>query len=162
MNAKKKKMSLFGVGPLLFALTLPWFGLTVYFTWRYPDLFSFDPLPLPARRGLAVFLFLLTLALYLPAGFQIKRCHREGRLCTSGAYRFCRHPLYGAWCVFGIPAIALFFNSWLLGTTAFFMALCLRLTTPVEEKWLARNFGTPYEEYRARTPWLLPLGFLKK
>jgi steroid 5-alpha reductase family enzyme len=80
----------------------------------------------------------------------------QGRLVTSGLYRYVRHPLYSA----GLAFI------WLLPLmTVNVLAINLALTVYVgigaffEERKLRRDFGQAYADYAAVTPMFVP--FLK-
>ncbi len=81
----------------------------------------------------------------------------QGRLVTSGLYRYVRHPLYSA----GLAFI------WLLPLmTVNVLAINLALTLYVgigaffEERKLRRDFGQAYADYAAVTPMFVP--FLKR
>jgi len=79
------------------------------------------------------------------------------RLIVSGPYRFSRNPMQlGAMLYyFGIGTLL---GSVLIG--ALMLALCLILGTLyhklVEERELTMRFGKEYEDYRDRTPFLIP------
>lgn len=80
----------------------------------------------------------------------------EHRLVTSGIYRRVRHPMYLAYLVHS-AGLALAVSNWLAGAAPLvaFTALVL-LRVPAEERMLLAEFGTSYEEYRARTHRLVP------
>jgi len=81
---------------------------------------------------------------------------KDRRLQRTGPYKLCRNPLYlgtiliqlgfafasGVW-VFVILALAVF--------AAIYTAVIL-----LEERWLTKVFGEPYEEYIRETPRLVP------
>jgi len=69
----------------------------------------------------------------------------------------CRHPVYGAWVVFNVPGMVLFFNSWLGLVVPILMYVTLRLLVRSEEEHLEQTFGEEYREYRSRTPAVFPL-----
>jgi len=76
------------------------------------------------------------------------------RLVTSGWYRRMRHPIYFfallfIWLMPVMTANLLAFN---LGATAY-----LIIGSMLEERKLREEFGPAYDEYRRRTPWLIPL-----
>lgn len=79
------------------------------------------------------------------------------RLVTSGPYRYCRNPIQlGAmFLYFGVGALA---GSLIAGLGMFGLVLLIgtlyhRL---IEEQELLSRFGAEYEEYRRRTPFLVP------
>ena len=81
---------------------------------------------------------------------------REDKLNTGGLYRYMRHPLY----TFSLLVL------WLTPTmTRNFALLYAALTVYIiigaifEERKLLQTFGAAYQEYRAKTPFLIPLKF---
>jgi protein-S-isoprenylcysteine O-methyltransferase Ste14 len=88
---------------------------------------------------------------------QIVGNEAPGKLVTGGLYRYMRHPLYTAGLLF----------IWLTPTmTINRLTLYLCLTVYIligayfEERKLLREFGQEYQNYKARTPMLIP--FLPK
>ena len=89
----------------------------------------------------------------LSQAFGLKR---EDKLNTDGLYRYMRHPLY----TFSLLVL------WLTPTmTRNFALLYAALTVYIiigavfEERKLLQTFGAAYQEYRAKTPFLIPLKF---
>ena len=89
----------------------------------------------------------------LSQAFGLKR---EDKLNTDGLYRYMRHPLY----TFSLLVL------WLTPTmTRNFALLYASLTVYIiigaifEERKLLQTFGAAYQEYRAKTPFLIPLKF---
>jgi protein-S-isoprenylcysteine O-methyltransferase Ste14 len=72
---------------------------------------------------------------------------------AHGLYRHVRHPIYVGWLliVWSAPTMTGTHLVFALGTTAYIL-LGIRL----EERDLVATFGQRYEEYRRRTPMLLP------
>ena len=156
-------MTRWGVGPKIFILTVVYSALTWIITRLSPDLFSFwkdGPLAL-GRFWVGVVLIPLGLVLWLASAATVMRGFNEGRLCTGGVYKLCRHPLYASWAVLVVPGIALVIGNWLALTIPLFMCAILRRLVRVEEDYLEAKFGEDYRNYRDRTPAILPLGWLK-
>ena len=89
----------------------------------------------------------------LSQAFGLKR---EDKLNTGGLYRYMRHPLY----TFSLLVL------WLTPTmTRNFALLYMALTVYIiigaifEERKLLQTFGNAYQEYRAKTPFLIPIKF---
>jgi len=85
------------------------------------------------------------------SGDTVVQTHEK--LVTGGLYRWVRHPLYTASLLF----------IWLVPVMTWnILALNLGLTTYLlvgsvfEERKLAQQFGKDYEEYRSRTPRIVP------
>lgn len=78
-------------------------------------------------------------------------------LCTSGPYKYVRHPFYGS-SVFGIAGLELMLASWLV---VFFVPLFFVYLVGIveqEEKKLIEVYGDAYREYKKRVPRrLIPL-----
>lgn len=74
-------------------------------------------------------------------------------LQTSGVYALVRHPLY-LFTLMVIWPVATMTATWFgfcLGATLYFV-----IGSRLEEQKLHQFFGEAYENYRARTPWLIP------
>jgi protein-S-isoprenylcysteine O-methyltransferase Ste14 len=81
---------------------------------------------------------------------------RPRRLVTTGPYRLSRNPMYlcvtivlAGWCaLWDSPALNLYAV----------VTLCVLFTRVLllEERWVARQFASEWEAYRARTPRWLP------
>lgn len=87
---------------------------------------------------------------------QVFGLKQEDRLNTGGLYRYMRHPLY----TFGLVFI------WLTPTmTRNFVWLYAALSVYIvigaafEERKLEKTFGKAYQEYKLKTPFLIPIRF---
>ena len=94
--------------------------------------------------GLGLGLVLWSLLSLRPSDMGIK-------LCTTGVYRYLRHPQYAAFIWFMAPGVALAMNSYVMLAWAalqlpLWRTLCLR-----EELLLEASFGQAYRDYAART-----------
>jgi len=80
---------------------------------------------------------------------------KGGELLTGGMYAHVRHPRYVEVVVgvFGYAALANHLGAWI---TAVALLPAIHLVVILEERELARRFGTEYEAYRARVPRYLP------
>jgi protein-S-isoprenylcysteine O-methyltransferase Ste14 len=77
-------------------------------------------------------------------------------VCTTGAYRYVRHPVYAAFTSIGALGLALYFNHtvflvWLLAVQAWWHWLI-----PIEERSMIEEFGDEYEQYMQRTGRFIP------
>ncbi len=84
---------------------------------------------------------------------QLFEEENDGRLVTSGFYRFIRHPLYTFSLLFLWLSPSVSLNSFIL-----YVALTVYILVGAffEERKLLRVFGREYEEYRSVTPMLIP------
>ena len=105
----------------------------------------------------ASFAFAWWARLYLGSLWSGSITRKEGhRVVDTGPYRLVRHPIYT-----GIIA-ASFLLAIELGTPASFagaavMTLGWWMKARVEERFLGQELGHAYDEYRRRTPMLVPL-----
>ncbi len=85
------------------------------------------------------------------AGDTISQAHEK--LVTGGLYRWVRHPLYTASLLFIwlVPVMTWNTLALNLGLTAY-----LLIGSIFEERKLVQQFGQAYEEYRSRTPRIVP------
>lgn len=77
-------------------------------------------------------------------------------LCTSGAYRVTRHPIYTGVVLAGAGLAVLRRRPEPLLSWALLTAV-LYAKAGMEERWLRARFGAAYEEYAATTSQVLPL-----
>ena len=86
---------------------------------------------------------------------KVAETHRPERVISTGVYGRVRHPQYmGALLAhFAISILLSALYSFLLTP---FMFIYLYIIAKKEEKELIREFGSDYEEYRAKVPMLLP------
>jgi protein-S-isoprenylcysteine O-methyltransferase Ste14 len=79
------------------------------------------------------------------------------RLIVTGPYALCRNPLQLGVILYYL-SLGTYFGSLKIGLAMFFLGLVLGSSYHkfVEEKELGLRFGDEYEEYRRRTPFLIP------
>lgn len=120
------------------------------------NLFSASPFVL-APQALAVLLMLWARFTFGRRSFHAVANPTEGGLVTTGPYRFIRHPIYTAVCLFVLPAVIAHWSvvSVVCGILVLAAAL-LRIF--LEEKMLIARYPE-YRQYAARTPRMLPLIF---
>lgn len=75
----------------------------------------------------------------------------EGRLVTSGPYRYSRNPQCVGF-ILGYLGFGLLCNSLLALVTAVLLAIVLGLSPFAEEPWLRERFGDAYTDYASRVP----------
>jgi len=155
-------MSRLGIGPLLASLSICYFLTTVALSLSYQPVFHLFGLSDTLRIGIATGFISLGIALYVAGVHAMLRAYRDNRLCTTGVFALCRHPIYAAWICFLVPGMAFFTNSWLSFTTPLVMYVLFRMLIRKEDRSLRERFGAEYLHYRKKTPELLPLGRVKK
>lgn len=83
----------------------------------------------------------------------IDHAHSPPKLVVSGLYRWVRHPLYTAGLLFIWLLPVMTINRLVMNTG---LTLYLLIGALFEERKLLREFGEAYQEYRDRTPMLIP------
>jgi protein-S-isoprenylcysteine O-methyltransferase Ste14 len=156
-----KTMNVFGVGPKLVFYTILYTLLVVGISVKSPGVFQMSFLPHTVRVTLGVLLVVVGLVWYVLSAKTILKGFPAGKLCTTGVYALCRHPLYASWGVSIIPGIVLLADNWLAFTIPIFMCAVMKFLVVEEERWLEKKFGKKYQAYQKRVPGLLPLGFVK-
>jgi protein-S-isoprenylcysteine O-methyltransferase Ste14 len=100
-------------------------------------------------------LLILVFALLIYWGVRALSLHQslglEGKLISSGPYRYTRNPQYLALILFYISVI-LITSSYLAFLTGSLLVLMYAITPLSEEPWLEDLFGVEYLEYRKRVP----------
>jgi protein-S-isoprenylcysteine O-methyltransferase Ste14 len=76
----------------------------------------------------------------------------EHFLCTSGPYRYVRHPHYGG-IMLGIAGFELMIASWLLLVMAIVFFWEFTLLAKTEERDLTEKYGDQYRAYMKQAPW---------
>lgn len=150
------KPNYLGVGPRIARVLLPWLAITVTLSLFFPGLFSFPATFQPWLLGIGLVWLLPGVVLYAISGKIMTRAVREGRLITSGPYRFSRNPLYAMVILNIIPGVGLMMNSWLVLTTAVAGYLAFKNCIRGEYDEMFATFGDPYLEYSRKTPEFFP------
>ncbi len=140
------------------ALCAPLIGLGIY----APDRFRIDILPTSVRLAIGIIAAVLGLILYVTGAVTAMRAFTRGRLCTTGPFRVCRHPIYGAWITLILPGLSLLLDSWIFLAIPVVLYVVMRLLIRTEEDYLAERFGDEYRAYRRRTPAVLPIGWIRR
>ncbi len=148
MNTEVRK-KLFGVGPIGAAISFVVLamGFWVDRSLGHPTILT-NPVIL---KVIGAILVLAGLALHSWSMYTLRNWWTKDQLCTSGPFRFFRHPLYAAWITFVLPGVALYLNSW---TILFFIVLLhpiWHLLVISEEMMMLARFADEYPAYAART-----------
>jgi protein-S-isoprenylcysteine O-methyltransferase Ste14 len=67
------------------------------------------------------------------------------------------HPIYSAWIVFLVPALALLSRSWPVLLTPFVAYAVFKLFIHREDEYPQKRFGGAYLAYRAQVNELIPV-----
>ena len=151
LTAYKK---LFGVGPLGVLITLSLFLLAWLLDRKMGHvIILMRPCPL---RCTGIFLISFGLVLHMWTFFTLKNWWRNDQLCTTGPFRYFRHPMYAAWVTFISMGVALMFNSWMYVLWSLLLHPIWHVLARREEKIVEDAFGDEYRRYAARTGRFVP------
>ena len=151
-----KKMNILGIGPLLAIVG----ALTVVILFLLKNAIGLS-LILPSdlciySRILAVLFVIIGLYFWLSSAIHIKKVFRSHALVTSGVFALSRNPMYAAFIVFLIPAIALFVNEMLILVVSLAMYIVFKYCICKEEEHLVKEFGNTFQQYAKQVPQLIP------
>lgn len=156
-----QKISRLGIGPLFATLSISYFVVTVALSFHLRPLFAITALSSKTRFIIAAIFICPGLILYISGVKYMLTAYKEGRLCTTGPFGICRHPIYSAWILFLVPGLAFWANSLLSFTTLPVMYLLFKMLIKKEDRYLQATFGAEYRRYRQNTPEILPFGRTK-
>lgn len=130
---------------LLYSIPGPWVAMTLI-------------IQLMAVLALVVGVFQTDLGSFIGLK-QVMGGTTDTNIVTGGLYRYVRHPLYTAGLVFIWLTPVMTLNRLVL-----YLSLTIYILAGVyfEERKLMREFGVAYEDYRSKTPMLIPVLFKRR
>lgn len=117
------------------------------------NLFSSSPLVI-ALQGVAFLLFLWARVTFGRRSYHLVADPTEGGLVTSGPYRYIRHPIYAAMCLFTWAGLAAHW-SWSSALCGGLMLCSAVVRIYCEEPLVAARYPA-YAQYKARTWRMIP------
>jgi len=153
-------MTKWGIGPriTIFSLIAALLSLALSY-WNSP-FFEYPLLPAPVRNAASILLITAGAFFWISSVVMVMKAFKKHRLCTTGPYSLCRHPVYSSWMLLIYPGISLIFNTWLLLSASLVICLTLCRNVAIEDKYLEEEFGEDYADYRERVPAVIPLSWL--
>jgi protein-S-isoprenylcysteine O-methyltransferase Ste14 len=119
-------------------------------------LFTLSPVVIALQAAAAILMIWARLT-FGARSFHATADPTEGGLVTSGPYRFIRHPIYTAVCLFAFAGVLAHVS--LMGAALAFLCLAGALTRMfVEERILLRRYPE-YAPYAAKTKRMVPFIF---
>lgn len=145
----KKEMGIEGVGPKIVGITLVYLVIAYFLDTNFHSTFtilnSSDSL-----NWLTLILFVIGMVLWISSAVMMLLYFPKGKLITSGPFRFFLNPLYNAFMLFLLPALALHLNSWIYFGASIVFYIAQNVLCKAEEKYLIETFGKEYEDYRKK------------
>lgn len=151
------RLSRWGVGPriaLAAALSVAVAGVATHW---WPAACRFPLVPYVALLAVGLLLLVIGVPLWLAGVKAAMAAYNSDALVTTGVFAWVRHPIYGAWIVFNLPAIALLCNSWPLLSASLAGYVVFKLSIGREDRYLEQRFGQAYRDYRRRVNELVPM-----
>ena len=158
-------MTLFGCGPRLALLCLPYVVLSLVVMYKYPDFFDLRFLDFTFVKVAGLIWLGLGVLFWGYSAIYFLKFFKPGTLIKEGPFALCRNPIYSSIIVFIIPALALIFHSGLLFTISLVLYIGFKISIHGEVNILRRIFGEEYQEYEKSANEIIPFPrylFLKK
>jgi protein-S-isoprenylcysteine O-methyltransferase Ste14 len=157
METSKKKMKFVGESPIIFKVTFLASIPIVIINYCWKDIFTIRAIPSLAMVVSAFILLSIGILLYLYTLNIIKKGFKEEKLLTQGIYSVCRNPLFAIVIFIILPAILLFFKSWLLLIIPVLFYVIFQIFIGKEEELLEKKFGNEYIKYKTNTSRIIPI-----
>ncbi len=145
---------IFGVGPLgaLISLALFFFFLLLNRLGGQPAISTQTTL----IKSAGAVLVTAGGVLHLWSFQTLRNWWANNQLCTSGPFKFFRHPMYAAWITFIVTGISLYLNSWIMLLWPVSLQLVWPGLVAREEMIMGDIFGEEYRRYAKRTGRFMP------
>jgi protein-S-isoprenylcysteine O-methyltransferase Ste14 len=152
----KTSMTLFGCGPKLALLCLPYVILSLIVMYRYPDFSDLKFLDFLYFKVLGFVWLGLGMIFWVSSAIFFLKYFKVGKLITQGPFALCRNPIYSSIIVFIIPSLAIIFHSGLIFSISVVLYIGFKITIHGEINLLRRAFGVEYELYEKSVNELIP------
>jgi protein-S-isoprenylcysteine O-methyltransferase Ste14 len=152
----KTSMTLFGCGPKLALLCLPYVILSLIVMYRYPEFFDLRFLDFTYVKFLGIAWLTLGIIFWIYSAIFFLKYFKPGELLIQGPFALCRNPIYSSIIVFIIPSLALIFHSGLLFSISLVLYIGFKISIHGEVNVLLRIFGQEYELYEKSVNEIIP------
>jgi len=149
-------MTLFGCGPKLALLCLPYVILSLIVMYKYPGFFDLRFLDLPVAKVFGFIWLGMGVVYWIYSAVYFLKYFKPGKLITQGPFALCRNPIYSSIIVFIIPSLAIIFHSGLLFTISLVLYLGFKISIHGEVNILRKTFGEEYEIYEKSANEIIP------
>jgi protein-S-isoprenylcysteine O-methyltransferase Ste14 len=152
----KTSMTLFGCGPKLALLSLPYVILSLIVLYRYPDFFDLKFLHIYFVMILGFVWLGLGIIFWIYAAIFFLNNFKPGMLITKGPFALCRNPIYSSIIVFIVPSLGLIFHSGLIISISVVLYIGFKISIHGETTILRRIFGEEYEVFEKSVNEIIP------
>jgi len=155
MNKQPTRLSkIFGSGPAGLLISLILFFIANWFNKLI------NPSPLSNNQFILNLVFfisiLMTLAIIVWSLKSLPTADRGDKLCTTGVFRYVRHPLYAAFLSIFNFGLAVYLNSYIFILWAVLLHPICHYVVKYEERLMINVFGEAYLEYQKKTGRFFP------
>ncbi len=152
----KSTMTLFGCGPKLALLSLPYIILSLLVMYNYPGFGDLRFLDTSLFKVLGWIWSGIGFVFWIFSAVFFLRNFKPGVLLTSGPFALCRNPIYSSIIVFIIPAIAVILHSGLILSISLVLYLGFVISIHGETSVLRKTFGEEYDVYEKSVNEIFP------
>jgi protein-S-isoprenylcysteine O-methyltransferase Ste14 len=152
----KTSKTLFGCGPKLALLCLPYVILSLIVMYIYPEFFDLKFLNFIPVKVLGFVWLGLGIIFWIYSAIFFLKYFKPGKLITQGPFALCRNPIYSSIIVFLIPSLALIFHSGLTFSISLVLYLGFKISIHGETNVLRRIFGEEYDIYEKSVNEIIP------
>ena len=149
-------MTLFGCGPKLALLCLPYIILSLIIMIKYPEFLHLQFLDLILFKIIGVLWLGLGLIFWGYSAVYFLKYFKPGTLLIKGPFALCRNPIYSSIIVFIIPALGIIFHSGLTLTIALVLFVGFKISIHGETSVLRKIFGEEYDIYEKSVNEIIP------
>lgn len=149
-------MTLFGCGPKLALLSLPYVILSLVVMFKYPEFFDLEFLDFNYVKVFGFIWLGLGTIFWICSAVYFLKYFKPGNLITSGPFALCRNPIYSSIIVFIIPSLGLIFHSGLIFSISLVLYIGFKISIHGESNVLRRIFNEEYELYEKSVNELFP------
>ncbi|MZP55678.1 MAG: hypothetical protein GT600_09535 [Bacteroidales bacterium] len=152
----KTSMTLFGCGPKLALLCLPYIILSLVVMYIYPEFFDLKFLDNIYARVSGYVWLVIGIVFWIYSAVYFLKYFKPGQLITNGPFGLCRNPIYSSIIVFIIPSLALIFHSGLTFSISLVLYIGFKISIHGETNVLRRIFGEEYDKYEKSVNEIIP------
>jgi len=156
----KTSMTLFGCGPKLALLCLPYIILSLVVMFMYPDFFDLKFLDNIYARVSGYVWLAIGIVFWIYSAIYFLKYFKPGQLITRGPFGLCRNPIYSSIIVFIIPSLALIFHSGLTFSISLVLYIGFKISIHGETNILRRIFVEEYDKYEKSVNEIIPFPHL--
>lgn len=152
----KTSMTLFGCGPKLALLCLPYIILSLVVMYMYPEFFDLKFLDNIYARFSGYVWLAVGIVFWIYSAVFFLKYFKPGQLLTKGPFVLCRNPIYSSIIVFIIPSLALIFHSGLTFSISLVLYIGFKISIHGETNVLRKIFGEEYDKYEKSVNEIIP------